>query len=94
MTQTNENEATGTDELSAGVAHKIGVEMGLWRMKHRSVSVQSHEILLEYIVLMEKEITEFIGKGSQIPCHNIYTHAEDIVLERAMKQAMKRVWNQ
>ena len=50
MTNNNENEATGTGEISAEVAHKIGVEMGLWRMNElkscQSIFHPKHPIFL------------------------------------------------
>ena len=89
MTNNNENEATRTDELSAEVAHKIGVEMGLWRMSHRTVSVQSHEVLLEYITQLENEVRLInkVGMGtSDIDLTQIYRRSENLVHDKAMKR--------
>ena len=94
MTNNNENEATRTDELSAEVAHKIGVEMGLWRMSHRTVSVQSHEVLLEYITQLENVVRlvnmEFNGTG-EIDLTQIYSESENLVHAKAMKRATNKV---
>ena len=93
MTNNNENEATGTDEISAEVAHKIGVEMGLWRMKTITIHRQQLLVLEEYIIQMEKIIASMNG-GSGIPANDCYTLAEDLVHAKAMKEATNKVMNQ
>lgn len=93
MTNNNENEATGTNELSEGVAHKIGVEMYLWRKKNVTIYRQHLLVLEEYIIQMEKIIASMNG-GSGIPAKDCYALAEDIVHDRAMKEATYKVMNQ
>ena len=90
MTNNNENEATGTDELSAEVAHKIGVEMGHFRLKRIVMNRQRLLVLEEYITQLEHEV-RFFG---DIDTTQIYRLAEDLVLNKAMKEATQRVMNQ
>lgn len=89
MTNNNENEATGTNELSEGVAHKIGVEMGLFRMKTITINRQHLLVLEEYIVQLEEALMA-INVGH----FGLYETAENKVYNRAIKEATNKVMNQ
>lgn len=94
MTNNNENEATGTNEMSEEVAHKIGVEMGHFRMKTVTINRQHLLTLEEYIAQLERMVTEVIGQGSGIPCEDLYISAQNQVFDKAFKQATDKVMNQ
>lgn len=89
MANNNENEAIGTDEHSAEVAHKIGVEMGLWRMKPITINRQHLLVLEAYIQQLEKRIDT-----NYIDITQIYRNAEDLVYQQAMIDATNKVMNQ
>ncbi len=92
MTNNNENEAVGTDEISEEVANKIGVEMALWREKTMTVHIRNQLVQEEYIIQLEKKIEAINGiLLNQISTIDLYRTAEDIVHDRAMEETTEWV---
>ncbi len=89
MANNNENEATGMNELSEEVAHKIGMKMGQWRMKTITIHRQHFLVLEEYIVQLEEALMAL-----NVGHFGLYEEAENKVYNRAIKQATNKVMNQ